>query len=337
VEAAVGPYLFDVPTHLKPLFDAGRIALRGVILKDVQTGRIVGHLKEAGQLGQVLARLPLNPLSSAAELANLVAQNQSLAAIQSALGTVQVLSAVGAVASVANLGVSVVGFAMVLTKLKRMDAKLDQVLNGLDFVKEQIKQANFTLDAIQLSELRAAADSLEKAEGATNPQNRSRLLGDASQLFSKQRHYYFQLLERAALWPHPEVPVDAIVEAHARYVAVAMGELQAEFLQGDMGAYRRSIQMITEQHRPFGTIDAVKIFRTRSDAALASGTENHLKVLTPQLAQQLSAARSILEEDHARIESMTVEADYLQKHNLDPYEYLAELRKRPDGFVVLAA
>jgi len=333
----VSPIPFDIPLKLRPLYEAQRLIRYGAILKDSNTGLIVGHLKEAGQFGRMLATLPVSPLSGAAELAGLVSQNAQLSAIQGALGTVQLLSTVSAVASVANLGVSVAGFAMVLTKLKRMDAKLDQVLRGLDFIKEQVAQANFTLDAIQLSELRAAADFLEKAEGASNAGNRARLLGEASSLFSKQRHYYFQLLEKAALWQHHEVPVDAILEAHARYVAVAMGELQAEFLQGDMGAFKRSVQMVTEQHQPFGALDAVQVLRTRSDAALKAGSHANLKVLTPVMAAQLKAAQAILREDQARIETMTVEADYLEAKKLDPYEYLADLRRRPDGLVLFEA
>ena len=34
---------------------------------------------------------------------------------------------------------------------------------------------------------------------------------------------------------------------------------------------------------------------------------------------------------------MTVEADYLERHRLDPYEYVAELRHRPDGIALLEA
>lgn len=330
-------YQFDIPSGLKALYDAGQLRRYGAVLKDVSTGRYVGQLKEVGSLGQEIASLPVNPLSTGVEVLNLVGQNAQLSALMAAMGTVQLLSGVAAVASVANLGVSVAGFAIVLTKLKRMDAKLDQVLRGLDYVREQVEQANFTLDAIQLSELRAAADSLEKAEGATSASNRARLLGDASRLFAKQRHYYFLLLEKAALWEHPEVPIDAILEAHARYVAVAMGELQAEFLQGDMGAYRRSGEMIAGQHRPFAALDTAAVLRTRSDRALETGTAAHLKVLAPAVASQLSTARAVLKEDQARIETMSVEANYIERNKLDPYEYLSDLKRRPDGIVLLEA
>lgn len=330
-------YIFDIPNGLQALHAVGQLQRYGTILKDVTNGRIVGHLKEAGAFSQAMAMLPVNPLSTALEVGSMVSQNAQLSALQAAMGTVQILSGVGAVASVANLGVSVAGFAVVLTKLKRMDAKLDQVLRGIDEVRLQVEQANFTLDAIQSSRLRAAADALEKAEGATTSANRARLLGDASRAFGEQRNYYYLLLEKAALWDHPEVPIDAILEAHARYVAVAMGELQAEFLQGDMGAYRRSVEMIAAQHAPFGELDGARVLRTRSDRALEKGTAEQLKVLSPAVAAQLAAARAVLREDHARIETMTVEADYIERRRLDPYEYLADLKQKPDGIVLLAA
>ena len=42
-------------------------------------------------------------------------------------------------------------------------------------------------------------------------------------------------------------------------------------------------------------------------------------------------------EDQARIETMTVEADYVERRGLDPYEYIAELKRRPDGIALLEA
>lgn len=247
------------------------------------------------------------------------------------------LSSVSAVASVANLGVSVAGFAVVLTKLYRMDGKLDAILKDLDAVKEMVRETNFTLDAVQLSELRTAADCLADAESSSDAKNRRRLLSDAAVMFRKQRHYYAQLLERAALWERDDVPVSAIVEAHARFVAVAMGELQAVFLQGDMGAYLNAVRTIASQHAPFARLDAAAVLRARSEAGLRRGVEEQIRRITPDLASELSGARALLLKDHARVVTMTADADFVEGNRLDSFEWFAEQKRRAPGIAVLVA
>ena len=40
----------------------GKIVRYGTILKDVDTGRILGHLKEAGEMGKFFSDIAVNPI-----------------------------------------------------------------------------------------------------------------------------------------------------------------------------------------------------------------------------------------------------------------------------------
>lgn len=84
----------------------------------------MGHVREAdwGRAADLLlGGGPLDLLTDGVQ----IAQRGQL---QRSVETVQTLATVSAAASVASLGVSVAGFALVLARLVRMDQKLDRVL-----------------------------------------------------------------------------------------------------------------------------------------------------------------------------------------------------------------
>lgn len=152
------PFPMQVPVRFLSAYLAGGVVRYGSILKDSSSGRIVGHLVDLGQNARVLDTMPLGPLSHLAKAAKTVAteyrlgtienvaqlseerlhgiqqslslSHLKLAEIQHGLNCLQLIGSIGAVASIANLGVSVVGFSMVLRRLNRMEHNLNQGWTG---------------------------------------------------------------------------------------------------------------------------------------------------------------------------------------------------------------
>lgn len=103
------------------------------MVKDAISKQVVSHLQPAGALTKVLASVTGGPLG-ALDAVSSVAANAQLIQIKSLLETLQTVATIGAAASVLNLGVSIGGFALVLSKLRAMDAKLDGIARQLDAI-----------------------------------------------------------------------------------------------------------------------------------------------------------------------------------------------------------
>src|SRR4051794_35485059 len=105
------PIPMEVPARFLADVIAGQVKRYGCILKETGTGKIIGHLKEVGRAAEALAGMPLNPLSGPASLLAQAGQwvdtHAQLSQMKEALGRLQLIGTVGAVASVAGLGVSV--------------------------------------------------------------------------------------------------------------------------------------------------------------------------------------------------------------------------------------
>ena len=142
--------LTRVPDHLAPLIEAGKAYIRGVNVHDAATGLIKGQLQQTGALTQQLAEAAAtgNPATAVMKLASSLANNvqqeilrrqnvdiverlgkvsEQLDALSGQIQGLQLMTGVGAAASVLNLGVSVAGFALVLRKLDGMGDRIDAI------------------------------------------------------------------------------------------------------------------------------------------------------------------------------------------------------------------
>lgn len=106
----------------------------GAILKDSATGRIVAHVQETGLLQKVLQTgLPFNPLDPVSAATGLigVVQNEQikrrLNVMQSMLGGMQTLQMATLASSVAGIGVTAASTAIILQRLKALDAGLTAI------------------------------------------------------------------------------------------------------------------------------------------------------------------------------------------------------------------
>lgn len=165
-------WIMDASASLAPLVADGRAYVTGALIKDSSTHLILGHLQPTRQLTQSILGMAMQGPLAPVELVSSLAQNFQLMKIQNMLETVQLVAGVGAAASVLNLGVSIGGFAMVLSSLKRMEGTLGQVLN----VVHGIRRAQ-TADFLGVASF--AIDRAECAFGLTAAFDRRRYWEEA--------------------------------------------------------------------------------------------------------------------------------------------------------------
>lgn len=309
--------LFEVPGRFdNPLFE--RV---GAIIKDKATGQIVGHVQEAA-LGRVadviLGGGPLDLITEGFQMAQ-------LAKLQQSIETVQTLATVSAAASVASLGVSVVGFALVLARLGRMDQKLDRVLAGSKELRQLSARLHVKIDAIQMSRLRAELEAVGLAVHFDPQRRRDALLRSIAEL-SSLRQYYADLLADPSLVHIGTQDALALLDAHERMTAAAEGELFAEILLGDDPTLvgRRWAR----QRETFNRVawkSPLDLYELLEEGDKASGT-----FLLVQASERSATTRSLLatrQESLNRLESLPLLAEEIHRCGVTPVSYLEELNQ----------
>jgi hypothetical protein len=350
-------FAMRIPAYFLADYLAGKVLRYGCILKDSGTGRIVGHLVELGRAGRVLDALPLGPLSALARVAEAVATQyrlgkieniarlsderlqgiqQSLALshlksgeIQQGLNHLHLIGSIGAAASVAGLGVSVAGFALVLRRLDRLENSLNQ---GMDRLRAAVERVRLTLDMLQMAELRAAWELLGTAEHTDLPGRTPDLLQAADKTFQKYRNYYFDLITLLRPWAGPELSLPQLRELYGRYFACALAELEANFLLHDFSHWHRRHELICGQLRTAGGFSPAEAFQVRAHAAGLLTTAE-----LQALREEAALTRDYCKENVDRIETAAEETKWLERRGIAPREYLQSLRAASEDGPVLVS
>ena len=318
------PITFKVPAEFANPLVFERF---GALIKDRATGQIVGHLQEAGGWG-LLRHLPMpggNPLQMVTD----VVQVGQLVKIQQTLDTVQTLATVGAVASVASLGVSIAGFALVLSKLKRMDAKLDRLLSESAKVRQLAERVSVKLDAMPLARLRSELEAVGMAWHYEPTRRRESLQRSIAEL-ATLRHYYAALLADEQFCSLGTDNLLALLDTHERLIAASEAELFAEFLLGsDVHLIKERWRRQKEVLENIGWRTPAELFELARQGDRDLGVD--LVISAADRSVKVKALTQVRTESLERLSSLPALASTLQDRGIPAVEYLRAIEDRGAG------
>jgi hypothetical protein len=142
-------FLVRLPKHLETAYKAGKIIITDGVARDISTKQIVAHLEQVAPLisNTTSGVSSGNPYIATAgmviDIAKLVQgsiTNQKLDKVIAMVQNLQMLSYVNIAMTGINIGVSVVGFAIVISKLNQIDHKLTNITYKLEgIIRSDIK------------------------------------------------------------------------------------------------------------------------------------------------------------------------------------------------------
>lgn len=189
--------VFDLPAALANGLQNGAYERVGGVIRDSNSKQVVAWLREGGNGVVSQPPLPKLPLGEAAQLIT------------------PMLSAV-------NLGVSVAGFAMVITQL-------NQISEQIKLIEGKVDRVSVKLDDLALANLKAGVNACLNAVELGDANLRQQMAGQALTTLHGARQYFNQQVLRSA----------AKAEAtSAEYVSMAFAALVAEvqtYIQLDEG------------------------------------------------------------------------------------------------------
>jgi len=148
----------SMPNHIAQGLATGNYTRIGGVIQDSHTGQVVMWLREAGGVQQ-LPSLGLN-----------------------------ILPTIGAAASVLNLGITTMGFAVVLKRLSDLEQRLQQA-------QQVLSRIGVMLDISFYANFRAALDLAANALTMTSVKNREASAMRAIDRFAAARHHYTALAD----------------------------------------------------------------------------------------------------------------------------------------------
>jgi hypothetical protein len=320
---------------------SGRVVRYGAILKDAVSGQIVGHLKETGQMASILTDLMCPQFSAALETVNIAGHlatnwqlrglRKSVDDIQKMLDGLQLTTNIAALASVAGLGVSIAGFALVNKRLNKIDSKLDNVAGEISAVKLMLAELKMGWDAMSTARFSRAVETIVAAEGAETEGRKLQLSNEAASDFSLLRNFYANLLRREGVMTDINLGIPNLHELIARYTFSCLGLLQAEFMTGDLGSYRSRLNIVLEEFPTLVQLNAKKLYMARCDQLPTLALDYDYK----NLSKELMFLSKFSNETIARIESYSVELKYLETHSISVADYQNALLQNDTNIVLL--
>jgi hypothetical protein len=160
IGALTSTLLRQIPDAARMGLATGDLKVFGSVIRSVADGRIRYHLQETSGLASLLkAGVPaLDPVSLLMQGVT-VAQNEQ---IKSALSVVQSLQFGSLVLGAANLGVSVAGTALVLSRIKVLEQKIDALAPQLEIIARGVEALRQDRIAEDFTRLRTLGDQLDE-------------------------------------------------------------------------------------------------------------------------------------------------------------------------------
>ena len=162
----------------------GTHTVHGGVIRD-GLGRITSHLVTSGGAQTLLSSfMPgLGTIGSLINAGQLYSVGKNVQQVQQTVNTVLQVSMAGTALAGLGLVTSVVGFAYLNQRLKKVDAKLSQL-------EKHIKEVKLILQSQQRAQLQTAIDCLRHAELTTNQSLRHDLLMQSKSDFTTLSHSY---------------------------------------------------------------------------------------------------------------------------------------------------
>jgi hypothetical protein len=310
--------------------------VEGALVKDSVTNQILAHLQPTQLLSKGLMQV-LDGVSSPLNLMSSLGQNYQLWKVRQMLDMLQLVSSIGAAASVLNLGVSVGGFALVLQAIRRVDEKMDRALASLDAL-HSMHRGDHRADVRSI--LEAAEDTFKLA-----PQDRQGRWLDTE---DRARVYVNRSLERLSALGLP-LESGAEIDANRR-TALALPLLQqpgsdaAALLAMLMNLTNVRVEALLCRQRPEAAAELVRqqagwLNRLPTDVDSTSrallGGEVPPRRQLERSVQQAHALTTWVRQSHAAATQRSELCEALHRRGVDTLTYVQTVRDHPKPALLL--
>ncbi len=250
----IGSIPFEVPAKFAGELAAGNLIRAGTLLKDTASGQIVAHLQETGLSQKLLNTAlgsPFSPLNAISAPSSLVA-NAQLAQLKSMVQGLEMLQFANLGATAAGIGVSAIGFALINSKLNKLQGHLGQLADRVGAGFRDLWERDLREHFARVQGLFRQADQAHTLSSPASEWLRiSGLLADESSYFETQVRYVLT---------QDVFEADLFEELTRSLVLCNAGRLECLVLSGELkAAHRVSSDQSIDYNRLFDPLTPTEL------------------------------------------------------------------------------
>ncbi|PLW68445.1 hypothetical protein [Pseudohalioglobus lutimaris] len=324
----IGGIPFEVPAQYAAALSNGDIVRAGALLKDTGSGRIVAHLQETGLAQQLLSSATNSPFSPLQALytPSSVLSNVQLVQIKSMVEGLQVLQFANIGATLAGIGVSAIGFALMNQKLKTIESQLSTFELRVEDLFKEIKERDLRSHYARIYGLFQQADQAHTlTHCAAEWQRIAGALAEESSFF----HY-----EITFLLQQEEFDYDLFSALTRSYAMCNAGRIECLILARELPAARRvSRDAAHDYNTLFDNVTPIELARRSAELLERRDRpyDHLLRNELPKMRTLVSGVRDAQDAAHSKPYLL----DTLIENKIDGYEYMLAIREERERPILL--
>jgi hypothetical protein len=319
---------FSAPAQLLAQVATGDLVRYGTILKDAGTGRIVAHLQETGAFSNAMTQVlptagemissggPVSMLMEGVSIYQNHKAGRKIDALTEMVSSLETLNLVGAVASVAGIGVTVASTVVLMQRISVVDENLKSLTERVEGIPREIRDQ-------QVSDLLTEVDTqLQMLEEAPLRVSAGGMKADM-EAAEKTLHSTFNALHNMAIQSArlPVLDMELLRTLLSGLAVAGAAQIKSLVWLNDLAvAEKRTIKQAEQ---------LFQLSQLLPQDVLMNRTESN-----PQLAVHLGAELADLRATAATRPALL---ENLQRLEIDGPRYLAEMEERDDVAVLALA
>jgi len=263
---------FEPPDRFLTELLAGSLRRIGTTIRDAQTGRMVGHLQETRLLPELMQKClptagggPAGFILQAGQLVSSIGANIQLEQVKTMLLALKLMTGATLAASVAGIGVSAAGFALVLRRLGQLE-------HNLAGVQREVVAARLVAERI---DIRIATHDWARIESLLTRGDEAWVRSDADKVWKdlegpldQEQHYWRGLVGgqvAPSIFLDPHFTLEQAAAAYESALTLAATRIQTLLLLEQHAAARHHAREFHQWHdRSLSTLRPVAIASARS-------------------------------------------------------------------------
>ena len=323
-------YLMKAPEHLEWALRLGYAVVSGSMVRDVETGQVLGNLEPTGKMLAKVSSLttaggavggPVGAFAGAlvavADLGSSLFANFQLQQIKDTLATIEKLSQVAALASVANLGVSVSGFIYIAKRLDGIEGRLEAV-------EAKIDTAAWRDSASVQSRLTTSLERIEEGFVEVSSSAQTKLWSLAEQNLHELINYYLTLLESTGAEPvYAALTPELAAELLAGVTEAGRARVRALLLLGRKEQAANTARLLSVRLKQFGATEREVFDTLRGGRPLSA----------PLVESILELSKGYSKLTHQIVtdfEDISHTVNVMIKRHVDSLRYIIEAREHEE-------
>ena len=320
---------FDIPADVLAQVVSGAFRREGAFIRNVASGQIVRVLQETGSATHLLAA-STNPVAATVQAVAAVAAIGQNEQIKAGIATLRVLGLSNLALSVAGLGVSVAGFAVVSVKLRRIEEEVKAVGDRLDrlaAVAEELRRQPVRDD---LTDLTTACEQADEAWTLASPEDQWRRAGEA--LHRLQNRF----LNRARVAQSEGERIEVLTPLIDALTLARSIRVSARLATGDETAARAAAAELAQTVRSLtGELGAASVLRQRLRIAqVQPGSANYRSRAEAEKADAVRSANSLRDREQ-RVAALPILLSGLQEQDVRGRDWLSAAREADEPLLSL--